>query len=175
MEVTPQNFMLNSLAGAINSDRRLQCKKLEFNLNGNSQKSITWTKNHVRCNHFSIFGESDLYRDEAFLDFFVSGAFCTPSIKIGFVDLSKAMIGFVQPPDTDWNQPFKARIRTGITNALDGSEDERIACFRPTGAIPVGLTMLAEARKEREIELVLPELEDEEQNFLNGFGELEIS
>ncbi|KAI1693209.1 hypothetical protein DdX_20801 [Ditylenchus destructor] len=47
MELTYQNDVLDLLAGAINSDNdRLQCKDLDFNLNGNSQKSITWAKNH---------------------------------------------------------------------------------------------------------------------------------
>ncbi|KAI1696058.1 hypothetical protein DdX_19257 [Ditylenchus destructor] len=52
MNLTPQNDVLNLLAGAINSERRLQCNELSFYLNGNSQKSFTWAKNHVRCNRF---------------------------------------------------------------------------------------------------------------------------
>ncbi|KAI1699731.1 hypothetical protein DdX_17154 [Ditylenchus destructor] len=96
MELTYQNDVLNLLSGAINSERRLQCKKFDFNLNGNSQKSITWTKNHVRCNQFYIYGESDLNLDEALLDFFVTGARCTPSLKIGYHDLPKAVVDFVQ-------------------------------------------------------------------------------
>ncbi|KAI1693841.1 hypothetical protein DdX_20433 [Ditylenchus destructor] len=95
MDLTPQNDVLNLLAGAINSDR-LQCKKLIFNLNGNSQKSITWAKNHVRCNRFYIYGEAGLNQDEAFLDFLVTGAHCTTSINVGYHHVSKALVEFVQ-------------------------------------------------------------------------------
>ncbi|KAI1696337.1 hypothetical protein DdX_19091 [Ditylenchus destructor] len=95
MELNPQNDVLNLLAGAINSDR-LECKELSFTLNGNNQKSITWAKNHVRCNQFSIYGRADLNQDEAFLDFLLTGAHCTPSIKISYRDISKAMDKFLQ-------------------------------------------------------------------------------
>ncbi|KAI1694273.1 hypothetical protein Ddc_22218 [Ditylenchus destructor] len=97
VRLTYQNDVLNLLAGAINSDHdRLQCKELNFNLKGNSQKSITWIKNHVRCNKLYIFGKGDLNQDEAFLDFFVTGANCTPSIDISYRDLSKVVTDFVQ-------------------------------------------------------------------------------
>ncbi|KAI1691330.1 hypothetical protein Ddc_24313 [Ditylenchus destructor] len=95
--LTDQNDVLNLLAEAMDSDHdRLQFKKLDFNLKSNSQKSITWIKNHARCNKLYIFGEGDLNEDEALLDFFVTGANCTPSIKIGYRDLSKVVTDFVQ-------------------------------------------------------------------------------
>ncbi|KAI1701813.1 hypothetical protein Ddc_17447 [Ditylenchus destructor] len=46
----------------------------------------------------------------------------------------------------------------------------RSSGFRPTGAMGRDATRRS---MERDVEVVLPELEDEEMNLLNGFGELE--
>ncbi|KAI1691610.1 hypothetical protein Ddc_24132 [Ditylenchus destructor] len=111
MELTYQNDVLNLLAGAINSDHdRLQCKQLNFNLKGNSQKSFTWTKNHVRCNQFVIRGEAGLNHEEAFLHFFVTGAHCTPLIKVENYDLSKADVvqKFMNLKNSDESQLVEA-------------------------------------------------------------------
>ncbi|KAI1694663.1 dynamin central region domain-containing protein [Ditylenchus destructor] len=62
---------------------------------GNTQKTITWTNNHVRCNQFHIYGEDDSNQDEALLNFFVTGAQCTSSINIGCCD-PKAVVDFVK-------------------------------------------------------------------------------
>ncbi|KAI1717589.1 hypothetical protein Ddc_09745 [Ditylenchus destructor] len=97
MQLTYQNDVLNLLAGAINPDRdRLQCEILDFNLKGNSHKSIIWMKNHVRCNRLRVEGKANLNKDETFLDFLVTGGHCVPSINIDYNDISKAMVGFVQ-------------------------------------------------------------------------------
>ncbi|KAI1696922.1 hypothetical protein DdX_18795 [Ditylenchus destructor] len=88
--------VLNLLSGTFNTNRRLQCKQLYFDLNGNSQKSISWTKNHVRCNQFHNYGDTELDQDKALLDFFVTGGYCTPSIEVKYRDLSKASVDFVQ-------------------------------------------------------------------------------
>ncbi|KAI1692907.1 hypothetical protein Ddc_23264 [Ditylenchus destructor] len=97
MALPYQIDVFNLLAGAFTSDQdRLQCRKLIFTLNGNCQKFITWTKNHVRCNKICIIGGSDLNQDEAFLDFFVTGGYCTSKVSVNFYDLSKAMVDFVQ-------------------------------------------------------------------------------
>ncbi|KAI1704820.1 hypothetical protein DdX_14042 [Ditylenchus destructor] len=95
MNLTPQTDVLNMLAGSINSDR-LQCKGLIFILNGNSQESFTWAKDHVRCNQFSIHGKADLNEDEAFLDLFMTAGQCTSSVYVDFDDIFKAVLDFVQ-------------------------------------------------------------------------------
>ncbi|KAI1690575.1 hypothetical protein Ddc_24853 [Ditylenchus destructor] len=97
MALAYQNDVLNLLVAAINPNHDyLQCKLVYFNRRGNSQKSLTWAKNHLRCNHFYIFGEADLTQDEAFLDFVVTGAHCTSSIRIDYRVHSKAVVNFVQ-------------------------------------------------------------------------------
>ncbi|KAI1692025.1 hypothetical protein Ddc_23897 [Ditylenchus destructor] len=70
--------------------------KNRYELSEHSQKFFTWAKNHVCCNQFDIFSEEDLYQDEAFVDFFLTGAQCTSSIKIEYLDLSQAMVDFVK-------------------------------------------------------------------------------
>ncbi|KAI1695285.1 hypothetical protein DdX_19663 [Ditylenchus destructor] len=96
MNLTPQNDVLNLVAGAVNSDRRLQCNNFRIHRNSNSQKFITWTKNHVRCNQFYIYGKSDLSPNEGLVDFFLTGVHCAPSIIISRRVLYKAIISFVQ-------------------------------------------------------------------------------
>ncbi|KAI1695888.1 hypothetical protein DdX_19338 [Ditylenchus destructor] len=97
MTLPSQNDVFNLLAGSVTSDQdRLQCKKLSFNMKGNSQKFINWTKNHVRCNEFCITGGADLNQDESFLDFFFTGAQCTSEVKVKFYDLSRVIADFVQ-------------------------------------------------------------------------------
>ncbi|KAI1694578.1 hypothetical protein DdX_20048 [Ditylenchus destructor] len=54
-------------------------------------------KKHVCCTQLWIDGKADLNLDDAFLDFLLTGAHCTPSIKIGYRDLSKAMLDLVPP------------------------------------------------------------------------------
>ncbi|KAI1706242.1 hypothetical protein Ddc_15386 [Ditylenchus destructor] len=96
MELCYQNAVLHLMAGAVNLNFRLQCKKLYFNLNGNSHKFITWAKDHVNCNQFYISGETNLNQYEAFLDFFLTGEHCTPSIVVSDYNLSKALVDFLQ-------------------------------------------------------------------------------
>ncbi|KAI1718548.1 hypothetical protein Ddc_09186 [Ditylenchus destructor] len=87
--------VLNLLAIAINSDHnRLQCKQLNFDLEGNFDKSITWIKNYVRCNRFYVYGNADLNHDEAFLDFFLNGGNCTSFINVG--DPSESVVDFMR-------------------------------------------------------------------------------
>ncbi|KAI1690533.1 hypothetical protein DdX_22430 [Ditylenchus destructor] len=62
---------------------------------GNSHQYITWAKDHLRCNQFSIYGEANLSQ-EALLDLFVTGGQCTSLIIVDYNDISKAMIDFVQ-------------------------------------------------------------------------------
>ncbi|KAI1692395.1 hypothetical protein Ddc_23632 [Ditylenchus destructor] len=97
VELTDQNDVLNLLTGIMNSDHdRLQCEQFNFNLEGNSQKSVTWAKNYMRCNQLYIDGEANLNMDEAIFDFFVTGAHCTQSIDILYRGLSKVITDFVQ-------------------------------------------------------------------------------
>ncbi|KAI1692660.1 DDE superfamily endonuclease domain-containing protein [Ditylenchus destructor] len=74
-------------------------------------------------------------------------------------------------PDEAIAKSFK---NCGITTANDGSEDDKIACFRPTGAAPMGLDILRKAREESDIELIMPEEEDLEENILNGLDDMVI-
>ncbi|KAI1698170.1 serpentine type 7TM GPCR chemoreceptor str domain-containing protein [Ditylenchus destructor] len=66
----------------------------------------------VRCNRFFISDEADLNQNEALLDFLLTGAHCTPSIKIGYRDLSKVVVDFVQKfmdlKDSDGSQLVEA-------------------------------------------------------------------
>ncbi|KAI1701521.1 hypothetical protein Ddc_17581 [Ditylenchus destructor] len=92
-----QNAFLKALSRAVNPDRRLQCGWFRLDLT-NGQKSITWTKNHVRCDEFFI---GDVYRadlklDAALLDFFLTGAHCTSKFNVGEYDMSKTLVDFVQ-------------------------------------------------------------------------------
>ncbi|KAI1710692.1 hypothetical protein Ddc_13296 [Ditylenchus destructor] len=93
-----QNVFLKALSRAVNPDRRLQCKWFRLNLKGSSPKSITWTKNNVRCDEFSIEGVygADSKMDEALLDFFLTGAHCTSEFDVGQYDMSKTIVDFVQ-------------------------------------------------------------------------------
>ncbi|KAI1703375.1 pogo transposable element with KRAB domain [Ditylenchus destructor] len=74
-------------------------------------------------------------------------------------------------PDEAIAKSFK---NCDITTANDGSEDHKIACFRPTGAAPMGLDILRKAREESDIELIMPEEEDLEENILNGLDDMVI-
>ncbi|KAI1697613.1 hypothetical protein Ddc_19605 [Ditylenchus destructor] len=97
VQLTYQNDVLNLLTRAINSDRnRLQCKELEFFLDGNSQIFMNWIKDHVRCNECRIYNFGDLNHDEEFLDFIVTGVHCTSSIVVRFYKLTKVVANFVQ-------------------------------------------------------------------------------
>ncbi|KAI1709484.1 hypothetical protein DdX_11271 [Ditylenchus destructor] len=87
---------LDLLAGEFTPDRsRLQCEKLTFRIGSNNQKSITWTKNHVRCDRLCIYGEADLHQD-ALLDLFVTGSHCTSAIEVRNYVFSKVLVDFVQ-------------------------------------------------------------------------------
>ncbi|KAI1699928.1 hypothetical protein DdX_17021 [Ditylenchus destructor] len=109
MELTEQCLrpinVLDLLTRAINKDHnRLHCNRLEFCLMGNSHQHITWAKDHLRCNQFSmadsiIYGETYL-SEKAFLDFAMTAGQCTSSIivdcDVTVCVISKAMIDFVQ-------------------------------------------------------------------------------
>ncbi|KAI1697612.1 hypothetical protein Ddc_19604 [Ditylenchus destructor] len=69
--------------GANNSDHdRLQCEELVVDLRDDMRKSITWIKDHARCDKFRILGPNGSDYDEEFLDFFMTGANCTAEIEI---------------------------------------------------------------------------------------------
>ncbi|KAI1694712.1 hypothetical protein Ddc_21874 [Ditylenchus destructor] len=119
-----QNDVLNELAGAINSDHdHLQCEQLNFDFKGNSQKSITWIKNHARCNNLSIYSEGDLNQNEAFLDFLVTGANCTSSIHIFDRDLLKVVTDFVQK-FKDLKNSSEIQLVETINGAIEGQSVE---------------------------------------------------
>ena len=65
---------------------------------------------------------------------------------------------------------FKA---CGITNAVDGSEDDEIHCFKANGAIPSGRILLQQARLAKETDSLInlfdevDLLQDEENGYLS--------
>ncbi|KAH7722482.1 pogo transposable element with KRAB domain-like protein [Aphelenchoides avenae] len=65
-------------------------------------------------------------------------------------------------------QSFKT---CGLTNALDGSEDDQIHCFKPTGPVPEELEMLKQKRQEAAADDLAQLVEeiDLEQDEENGY------
>lgn len=62
-------------------------------------------------------------------------------------------------------------LECGITIAHDGSEDDRIHCFKPHGPIPAGLAALKEARESliQENGILPDEIEEDiEENMVNS-------
>jgi hypothetical protein len=59
----------------------------------------------------------------------------------------------------------------GLTNALDGSEDGQIHCFKATGPVPEGLDKLKQKRLEEEAAQLAQLIEeiDIEQDERNGY------
>ncbi|KAI1710502.1 CRE-GLR-8 protein [Ditylenchus destructor] len=98
VQLTSQNDVLNLLIGAMHQDHnRLQCKSLSINdLDNNMQKFMSWTKDHVRCNKFISYEKSFSNYDAEFLDFFMTGANCTPIVNVQYYDLSNVVIDLVQ-------------------------------------------------------------------------------
>ncbi|KAI1710501.1 ligated ion channel l-glutamate- and glycine-binding site domain-containing protein [Ditylenchus destructor] len=99
VELTSQNDVLNLLSGAMHQDHnRLQCNQLSINDQHNTDKFLSWAKDHLHCNAFQIinFGYMPSNYDAEFLDFFMTGANCTPKVDVRSYDLSKVVIDFVQ-------------------------------------------------------------------------------
>jgi hypothetical protein len=56
---------------------------------------------------------------------------------------------------------IEASFKTcGITNAIDGSEDDSIHCFKPNGPVPSGRLLLQRAREDIENEELAQLFED---------------
>ncbi|KAI1698696.1 hypothetical protein Ddc_18956 [Ditylenchus destructor] len=113
VELSPQQVVLNVLAGAINQIRgRLQCDEFTFNLEGNVEKFIGWIKEHVLCKkiqidyRYSFHNKEMRYSNDVliattksskqFLDLLVTGARCTSVIKIEHYDLYNVVVDFIQ-------------------------------------------------------------------------------
>ncbi|KAI1694080.1 hypothetical protein DdX_20304 [Ditylenchus destructor] len=97
LELTPQNDLLNMLAGAVNQDcGRLQCKQLTFHPQGYVQKFMSWIKDHMLCNKLRICDCSDSNYDQELLDLFMTGANCTSEISVKLYDLTNIIFDFVQ-------------------------------------------------------------------------------
>ncbi|KAI1690445.1 hypothetical protein DdX_22470 [Ditylenchus destructor] len=97
LALNPQKHVFSALAVTMNPDRdRLQCQQLNIRFNGDTKKFIIWVKNHVRCDEFVIYGNSDSNYDEELLDFFMTGAPCTSAIKVTNYDLSKVIVDLVR-------------------------------------------------------------------------------
>ncbi|KAI1693439.1 hypothetical protein DdX_20654 [Ditylenchus destructor] len=69
LKLSSQKGVLTLLAGAMTPNReRLHCKHLSIRFNGDTQKSIVWITDHVRCDVFEIYRNNDSNCDEEFLD-----------------------------------------------------------------------------------------------------------
>ncbi|KAI1692235.1 hypothetical protein DdX_21368 [Ditylenchus destructor] len=92
--------ILSLLTEAMNPDRdRLQCEHLSIHINDDTQKFIVWIKDHMRCDEVSVNRHMNMYCDEELLDFFLSGAACTPAIHVTYhvlYDHSKIIVNLVQ-------------------------------------------------------------------------------
>lgn len=66
---------------------------------------------------------------------------------------------------------FNYAFFSGITNAIDGSEDDQIHCFKENGPVPSGFTRLQQARLDEALEIanLLDEI-DLEQDAENGYA-----
>ena len=58
----------------------------------------------------------------------------------------------------------------GLTNALDGAEDDVLHCFKETGSIPSGRELLSEKRLEIQMADYLLQLEIEEPEDDDDYG-----
>jgi hypothetical protein len=61
----------------------------------------------------------------------------------------------------------------GITNAIDGTEDDQIHCFKSDGPIPSGRALLSNCRKKKddaELQLLLQEVENEKEMNDDGIA-----
>jgi hypothetical protein len=67
-----------------------------------------------------------------------------------------------QFPDESILKSFKG---CGLTNALDGSEDNEIHCFKSNGPIPTGREFLQQARTEAEMTELIQQLEVDEDGY----------
>ncbi|KAI1716874.1 hypothetical protein Ddc_10250 [Ditylenchus destructor] len=100
--LTSQNDVLNLLTGAMNPEHeRIQCRKLTVYLEDNTQKLISWIKNHVSCYEFVQImdnrrHDSTSNYDKELLDLFATGNRCTSAITIVINDLSTVLADFVQ-------------------------------------------------------------------------------
>ncbi|KAI1690980.1 hypothetical protein Ddc_24543 [Ditylenchus destructor] len=109
------------LAGAMNPDRdRLQCKQLNIRFNGDTQKFIVWIKDHVRCDEFEIYVNSDSNYDEELLDLFLTGAPCTSAINVKYYDLSKVIVDLVQK-----FMGLKNRDEYQVVESIRGNVEDR--------------------------------------------------
>jgi hypothetical protein len=62
-------------------------------------------------------------------------------------------------------------IFSGITNAVDGSEDDKIHCFKENGPVPGGFARLHQARSDGIVEIAdLLEEVDLGQDEENGYA-----
>ncbi|KAI1694979.1 hypothetical protein DdX_19818 [Ditylenchus destructor] len=121
LELNPQMELLNLLTEAMNPDRnRLQCKHLNIRFNDDTQKFIVWIKDHVRCDEFQIYLDSDSNYDEELLDFFMTGAHCTSAIYTIQYDLSKVLVDLVQK-----FTGLKSRDEYQMVESIRGNVEDR--------------------------------------------------
>ncbi|KAI1699267.1 hypothetical protein Ddc_18634 [Ditylenchus destructor] len=96
VELTSQNDVFNLLQEISPDHSRLQCGEFRFNLEANSQKFISWIKDHVCCDKFEISNHSDSNYDDELLDLFLTGANCASKISVYYYDHSRVIVGFTQ-------------------------------------------------------------------------------
>ncbi|KAI1705173.1 hypothetical protein DdX_13778 [Ditylenchus destructor] len=97
MDFVSRNELLNLLTEAMNPELgRLHCEQMHFYLEDNVQKSMNFTKNHVRCDDFQIWNNSSSTHDKEFLDFIVNGGYCTSAIDVRNCHLPNITVDLVQ-------------------------------------------------------------------------------
>ncbi|KAI1693444.1 hypothetical protein DdX_20653 [Ditylenchus destructor] len=90
-------------------------------------KLLSWIKDHVCCNEFSICGDStltDSSYDQELLTFLITGAHCTSAIYVRGYDLTNVVIDFVKKFMDCKNCEFVQSICSG---AFVDEEESRIA------------------------------------------------
>ncbi|KAI1701761.1 hypothetical protein Ddc_17480 [Ditylenchus destructor] len=127
LRLSPQNDVLNLLAGAINPDRgRLRCKRLKFEPHGDIQKFISWIKDHISCAKFVVTKCMDSNQDQELLNFFLTGAHCSSAVDVSFsgivVDFVKKFLDF---KNCDEYQPVQS-IESSIWENAKGIQDAQV-------------------------------------------------
>ncbi|KAI1698105.1 hypothetical protein Ddc_19298 [Ditylenchus destructor] len=99
VKLTSQTEVFDLLASTIARSNRgsLQCEKLEFDFEGNSQKFFNWIKDHMRCVKFRIgVPNSSVNRDNQLLDFFSTASHCASEIVMYSHISTPVILDFVQ-------------------------------------------------------------------------------
>nr|CAD2131893.1 unnamed protein product [Meloidogyne enterolobii] len=64
----------------------------------------------------------------------------------------------------------------GVTNAIDGTEDDEINCFKPDGPVPEGRALLKKARDDKELVRLFEEIDlaEDKENGIASDDSIEL-